>query len=339
VYSLNLRAKTERGEIRRGGPFVFRILPPWYRTSGAYFIYATLFALAIGGILYARSLYLENQRRREQAAQLRREEQRNRHLNTMNERLREANEKLRQANELKESFLASTSHELRTPLSSILGYADVLENEAPEDVQSFVDAIQDSGERLLSTLNRLLHLSGLRSGTYDVFYEPVDFTDLLRTIADDYRPQAEEKGLAFEVDLPDGRVESVTDRTACGQIIRNLLDNAIKFTHEGDVNLRLEDGHDAVRVTIEDTGVGISPEFRPKLFEDFEQESKGLTREYAGSGIGLAVSKRFADLVDASIEIDSEPDVGTTVSVTFPRRTNGRAPADPDSSQTGGPKG
>jgi signal transduction histidine kinase len=339
VYSLNLRAKTERGEIRRGGPFVFRILPPWYRTSGAYFIYATLFALAIGGILYARSLYLENRRRREQAAQLRREEQRNRHLNTMNERLREANEKLRQANELKESFLASTSHELRTPLSSILGYADVLENEAPEDVQSFVDAIQDSGERLLSTLNRLLHLSGLRSGTYDVYYEPVDFTDLLRTIADDYRPQAEEKGLAFEVDLPDGRVESVTDRTACGQIIRNVLDNAIKFTHEGEVSVRLADRHEAVRVTIEDTGVGISPEFQPKLFEDFEQESKGLTREYAGSGIGLAVSKRFADLVDASIEIDSEPDVGTTVSVTFPRRTNGRAPADPDASQTDGPTG
>jgi signal transduction histidine kinase len=332
VYSLNLRAKTERGEIRQGGPYFFRILPPWYRTSGAYFIYATLFALAIGGILYARSLYLENRRRREQAAQLRREEQRNRHLNTMNERLREANEKLRQANELKESFLASTSHELRTPLSSILGYADVLENEAPEDVQSFVDAIQDSGERLLSTLNRLLHLSGLRSGTYDVYYEPVDFTDLLRTIADDYRPQAEEKGLAFEVDLPDGRVESVTDRTACGQIIRNVLDNAIKFTHEGRVSVRLADRHEAVRVTIEDTGVGISPEFQPKLFEDFEQESKGLTREYAGSGIGLAVSKRFADLVDASIEIDSEPDVGTTVSVDFPRRSNGSGLADPDPS-------
>jgi signal transduction histidine kinase len=332
VYSLHLRAKTERGEIRRGGPFVFRILPPWYRTSGAYFIYATLFALAIGGILYARSLYLENRRRREQAAQLRREEQRNRHLNTMNERLREANEKLRQANELKESFLASTSHELRTPLSSILGYADVLENEAPEDVQTFVDAIQDSGERLLSTLNRLLHLSGLRSGTYDVYYEPVDFTDLVQTIADDYRPQAEEKGLAFQVDMPDGRVESVTDRTACGQIIRNLLDNAIKFTHEGEVTLRLEDRHDAVRVTIQDTGVGISPEFRPKLFEDFEQESKGLTREYAGSGIGLAVSKRFADLVDATIELDSEPDVGTTVTVAFPRRTNGDGPADVDAS-------
>jgi len=326
VYSIQLRAKTERGEIRRGGPFVFRILPPWYRTSGAYFIYATLFALAIGGILYARSLYLENQRRREQAAQLRREEQRNRHLNTMNERLREANEKLRQANELKESFLASTSHELRTPLSSILGYADVLENEASEDVQSFVDAIQDSGERLLSTLNRLLHLSGLRSGAYDVHYEPVDFTELVRTIADDYRPQAEEKGLAFQVELPDGPAESVTDRTACGQIIRNLLDNAIKFTHEDEVTLRLEDRHDAVRVTIQDTGIGISPEFRPKLFEDFEQESKGLTREYAGSGIGLAVSKRFADLVDATIEIDSEPDVGTTATVEFPRRTNGSRP-------------
>ena len=326
VYSLELRARTEQGEIRRGAPFLFRVLPPWYRTSGAYFVYATLFALAVGGILYARSLYLENQRRREQVAHLRRKEQRNRHLNTMNERLREANETLRQANELKESFLASTSHELRTPLSSILGYADVLEDEAPEDVQTFVDAIQDSGERLLSTLNRLLHLSGLRSGTYDVYYEPVDFTDLLRTIAGDYRPQAEEKGLSFQIDLPDVRVESVSDRTACGQIIRNLLDNAIKFTHEGEVALQLEDRRDAVRVTIQDTGIGISPEFRPKLFEDFEQESKGLTREYAGSGIGLAVSKRFADLVDASIEIDSEPDVGTTAAVEFPRRTNRGAP-------------
>jgi signal transduction histidine kinase len=98
------------------------------------------------------------------------------------------------------------------------------------------------------------------------------------------------------------------------------------------VSVRLADRHEAVRVTIEDTGVGISPEFQPKLFEDFEQESKGLTREYAGSGIGLAVSKRFADLVDASIEIDSEPDVGTTVSVDFPRRSNGSGLADPDPS-------
>jgi len=322
VYSLELRARTERGEIRRGAPFLFRVLPPWYRTSGAYFVYATLFALAVGGILYARSLYLENRRRREQAAQLRKQQQRNQHLNTMNERLREANETLRQANELKESFLASTSHELRTPLSSILGYADVLEDEAPEEVQSFVDAIQDSGERLLSTLNRLLYLSGLRSGTYDVYYEPVDFTDLVHSISDDYRAQAEEKGLDFRTDFPDEPVESVTDRTACGQIIRNLLDNAVKFTHEGEVSLRLDDRDETVRVTIQDTGIGISSDFLPKLFEDFEQESKGLTREYAGSGIGLAVSKRFADLVDASIEIDSEVDVGTTVQIDFPRRTN-----------------
>jgi signal transduction histidine kinase len=276
----------------------------------------------VAGVLYGAALYRENQRRREQAQHLRRQRQRNQHLNTMNDRLREANEKLRQANELKESFLASTSHELRTPLSSILGYADVLEDEAPDDLQTFVDAIQDSGERLLHTLNRLLYLSGLRSGTYDAYREPTDLADLVTSIADDYAERADGKGLDLVVQVPSRPVTTVTDRTAAGQILRNLVDNAVKFTYEGEVIVTLADREDRVIVTVRDTGVGIGPEFQSQLFEDFQQESKGLTREYPGSGIGLAVSKRFADLIDASIEIESEPDRGTEVRVSFPRQSD-----------------
>jgi signal transduction histidine kinase len=322
TYTIRTRARTERGDVRQGPPLTFRILPPWYRTTAAYAAYALLFGLAVAGVLYGAALYRENQRRREQAQHLRRQRQRNQHLNTMNDRLREANEKLRQANELKESFLASTSHELRTPLSSILGYADVLEDEAPDDLQTFVDAIQDSGERLLHTLNRLLYLSGLRSGTYDAYREPTDLADLVTSIADDYAERADGKGLDLVVQVPSRPVTTVTDRTAAGQILRNLVDNAVKFTYEGEVIVTLADREDRVIVTVRDTGVGIGPEFQSQLFEDFQQESKGLTREYPGSGIGLAVSKRFADLIDASIEIESEPDRGTEVRVSFPRQSD-----------------
>jgi signal transduction histidine kinase len=312
TYRLRIRARSERGTVWENDAFVFHVQPPWYRSTWAYVLYAVLGAgvVAIGG--YGVLLYRETQRRRKQAVELRRQKM-------ANERLREANDRLREANQLKENFLASTSHELRTPLSNMMGYADVIAEEAPSSLQPFAEAIQESGEDLLRTLDALLYLSGLRAGAYSLDPQELDFRTIVRECVSPFTAQADECGIALTTNLPDEPVTACIDPTASEQIVKNLVDNAVKFTREGSVRVGMRSEPDAVVVTVTDTGVGIAEEFRPHLFEDFKQESEGLTREYSGTGIGLAVTKRFADLIGAGIEVESEKGVGTRFTVRFPR--------------------
>jgi len=324
TYTLRIRARSERGTIRESTAFTFRVVPPWYRTTGAYLFYLVFGLGLIGAAVYGVSLYQETQRRRKQAKELKRQRQVNSRLEHANDRLRRANTRLREANELKENFLASTSHELRTPLSNMMGYADVIAEEAPPSLERFADAIQESGNELLQTLDALLHLSGLRAGAYTPEPEPLDFADFVQDIAAPYASTAQEQGVDLSVRVPDDPVDVQVDPTASAQILRNLLDNAFKFTDEGSVQVLMTCEEEIVTVSVSDTGVGISPEFIPHLFEDFKQESEGLTREFSGTGIGLAVTKRFADLIGATIEVDSKKDEGTTFTVHFPRSPSHR---------------
>ncbi len=222
------------------------------------------------------------------------------------------------ANRAKDEFLASMSHELRTPLHAILGYAELLREGALAGAarQEALATIRGSGRHLLALINDLLDLSRIRAGHLELSLAPVQLPALLEEIAAMMRVEAHKKGLDFAlvapVDLP-ALVQA--DGKRLRQILLNLLGNAIKFTDAGRVVLdvqayRRDDGRIELRMAVEDTGIGIAPEDRDRIFVPFEQSEDRQRRE-SGVGLGLAISRELAHLMGGAIDVDSRPEGGS----------------------------
>jgi signal transduction histidine kinase len=314
TYRFQVQARNERGEISKTASLKLTVLPPWYRSVWAYFVYGLAFVGLAFGVRRYRQIKEENRRARERVRELERER-------VVAERLKKANERLREANRLKEDFLATTSHELRTPLTNILGALEVLRDMVDNEQEQFLDMIEQNGQRLKRTLNALLDLSMLRSGSEDLALTPTPLNPCVQDVASDLRDDAEEKGLSFRANIPDTPVEAEVDEQYLEQILRNLVENAIKYTHEGyvAVSTGYDDGH--AYVEVEDSGIGIDEEFLPDLFEEFKQESRGRSRTYEGNGLGLAISARLAEQMDGTIHVETEKNQGSTFTVKFPRPT------------------
>ena len=313
AYRFRVRARSGQGVIGKPARFAFTVLPPWYRTGWAYAAYLlgiTIFGLA-GGRYY--QVVQENKRAKEQAKELERERM-------LNERLQEANEQLRQANELKDNFLANTSHELRTPLTTILGFTDVLKEEAPAHHQEFIGMIEESGQRLMRTLNALLDLAKLRSGVMEANMHRLDVVGRAEETIRVFQRNADEKGIDLRLETPDYPVYAHVDGRYLDRILENLVSNAIKFTEEGSVTVDVEPNPEAkaVRINVCDTGIGIDESFVPHLFEDFKQESAGSDRSHSGNGLGLAISARLVELMNGSIHVESQKGMGSTFTILFP---------------------
>jgi len=222
------------------------------------------------------------------------------------------------ANRSKDQFLANMSHELRTPLHAILGYADLVRGGAmPEPSrQEALATIASSGRHLLSLINDLLDLSRIRSGHLELSPAPVQLAALFEEIAAMVRVEAHRKGLDFFLDAPIGLPETVeADGKRLRQILLNLLGNAIKFTDSGGVTLGVqcvaaESGKVELRVSVQDTGVGISPKDTNRIFAPFEQAEEGQKQE-SGVGLGLAITRELARLMGGEVEVDSQPGRGS----------------------------
>jgi PAS domain S-box-containing protein len=244
------------------------------------------------------------------------------------EALVDAKEAAEEANRLKSAFLANMSHEIRTPLTAIIGFIELLddmEHEPPAD--TFIDHIYRSSHRLLKTLTSVLDLSQLEAGSMTLRREPITLRSFVRETTNDFRAKAKVADVALDVEAPPHPVTTSADEGALRSIVNNLVGNAIKFTEAGGqvvVRVRATDG--AAVLEVEDTGVGIDPAFLPHIFDPFKQESGGNTREYQGTGLGMAITKRLVELMDGSIEIDSEKGVGTRMTVRLPRRPASEAP-------------
>jgi signal transduction histidine kinase len=331
TYRLQVRARSERGTVSRPASFSFRIAPPWYRTAWAYAAYLLGGVLVLGAIYRYWQVVQEKRRQFRRAQHLEREKE-------ARERLQQANERLRQANRLKETFLTATSHELRTPLTNILGFVDVVREQAGDEVHDPLDVIEENGKRLLDTLESLMNLASLRAGEMEPSLQRMSVSAVVKATAETFRDRAEEDGLAFTVDVPETPVRARLDEQYLRQILHNLIDNALKFTHEGEVAvvLRAEDGDAAIRVR--DTGIGVDPDFVPNLFQDFKQESEGLARTYEGSGLGLAISMRLAELMGGTISVESEKGEGSTFTLRLPcrRSTASARAAGPEAPEAAG---
>ena len=309
-YRFQVRARNGQGFISQAGIFTFDILPPWYRTPLAYFLYVTLL---LGGVLLTwryRQIVRENKRAQEQAEELARER-------IINEQLQHLNEELQQANKLKDEFLATTSHELRTPLTAILGFTSILREELPERYHEFLYLIDESGKRLLHTLNSLLDLAKLRAGMMQLQRERVDITHRTGKVIRLLTPLAREKNLTLRLVPPKQPSFSVLDGYGFERILYNLIGNAIKFTEEGSVTVEITQRNGWVHVHVRDTGIGIDGAFLPNLFAEFQQESSGLARSHQGSGLGLAITARLVDLLGGRITVESEKEQGSTFTVSF----------------------
>lgn len=228
--------------------------------------------------------------------------------------LQEKNLELENASLTKDRFLASMSHELRTPLNAIIGFTGTLLMKLPgpltADQEKQLRTVQRSAKHLLSLINDILDLAKIESGKVELKLEPVCCQHVVLEVATALRPAAEGKGLSFEVKMPEIDLVIHTDQRALSQILLNLTNNAIKFTEQGRVSLELSqrqvDGHLQTEITVADTGIGIRPDDQAKLFQAFSQVDGSSKRHYDGTGLGLHLSRKLAELLGGELTCHSE---------------------------------
>lgn len=264
-----------------------------------------------------------------------------RELQERNLKLTESYEKLKELDRLKSNFLATVSHELRTPLTSILGYSEMLSEGIAGSLNAeqleFVGTIREKGEQLLALIKSLLDQSKLESGTLSLAMGDVALGDVLRDVASTLLPAAKRKGIELGVTLPPYLPKIRGDAERLRQVFLNLAENALKFTEAGSVRLvasteaSTEAPEDdigfvlfasrptAILVSVEDTGIGIPPSERGKIFDAFYQVDGSSTREHGGTGLGLSIVKRIVEMHGGSIAVDSNATGrGTVFTVRFP---------------------
>ncbi|MGD9127130.1 MAG: ATP-binding protein, partial [Planctomycetia bacterium] len=225
------------------------------------------------------------------------------------------------ASQAKSEFLANMSHEIRTPMTAILGFADILAYSQDEDEkEEAVHTIRKNGQFLLKVINDILDFSKIEANRIDLESKEFNLLRFLGEIESLIAVSAKEKGIAFRLECPDSIPETITtDPLRLKQILLNLLGNAIKFTTEGHVSVVTElvevEGKQKLQFQVIDTGIGISEEQLPCLFKPFTQADSSVTRRFGGSGLGLTISARLAEMLGGSIQVMSEVGVGSVFTV------------------------
>lgn len=235
------------------------------------------------------------------------------------QRLRAQKHDAEKANQLKSRFLAHMSHEIRTPLTSIIGFAELLNEGDLGEWGEFASHIERSSQRLLHTINSVLDLSRLEAGSLQLRPKALEVGEVIRDAVEVFRPRAAQRGIQLHMEVPSPPLHARFDREALGRILDNLIGNAIKFTAKGGrVSVRAHRATSTLRLEVEDTGVGIAPQFLPHLFEAFKQGEASTRGAQVGSGLGLAITHQLVELMDGTIDVESEPEVGTRFTITLP---------------------
>lgn len=243
-------------------------------------------------------------------------------------------ERAQVASRTKSAFLATVSHELRTPLNAIIGYADLLlegvPSEIPDPASEQVERIAVSAHHLLELVDQILTYTESEGGREDVVLEAVDVGELTDEVAALVEPLATRKDLALRVDRPDESGRLRTDGQKVRQILVNLLDNAVKYTAEGEVGLEVARREDRIRFVVRDTGPGIPPGRLEEIFEPFERRDSETDDPEAGTGLGLAVARELAHLLGGELEAGSEVGRGSVFTLELPLEPPERLGGPPD---------
>ena len=239
--------------------------------------------------------------------------------------LSDALDEAEQANKAKTAFLSNMSHEIRTPMNAIIGLDSIALNdpETPEKTKDYLRKIGDSAEHLLGLINDILDMSRIESGRMTLKNEEFSFQKLLGAVNTMFSSQCADKGLEYHCHI-NGQVDEyyIGDTMKLRQVLINILGNSVKFTPEGGkVELNVEkiaqfEGQSTLRFKISDTGIGMSEEFIPHIFETFAQEDSSATNKYGSSGLGLAITKSIVEMMNGEIQVESEKGKGSVFTVT-----------------------
>ncbi len=231
---------------------------------------------------------------------------------------------------MKSDFVSSVSHELRTPLASILGYLEILSTGEVGDLtelqRDFLGIVDTNAHRLLALIDELLTLAGLESGKLSMRFETVDLGELVLGAVQVERPALSERRQEIDVQMPDSRVEVTADIDRLGQVVGNLLANAVKFTPEGGrISVRLTESDGMAELVVEDSGIGISEDDLGRMFERFFRAASATEQAIPGTGLGLAISKGIVDAHGGALAVVSELGSGSAFTVRL--RTTARRDA------------
>jgi PAS domain S-box-containing protein len=231
-------------------------------------------------------------------------------------------ERAEESDRLKTAFLANMSHEIRTPMNGILGFTSLLQEPklTGEEQKSYIDIIEKSGARMLDIINNIIDISKLESGQVKISKSSININEEIDYIYNFFKPEAEKKGLEifYSSQLPDEKSTIISDREKVNGILINLVKNAIKFTETGTVEIGCHQKNSSLEIFIKDTGIGILEEWKEKIFTRFVQVDMSDSRLFQGAGIGLAISKAYAEMLGGTIWVDSIKDKGSTFWFSIP---------------------
>lgn len=235
----------------------------------------------------------------------------------------------RELSEIKRELIENISHEFKTPLSSIKGYIETIEEEIKNsgrkskifrEIITYLEPVKRNADRLARIINDLLILSEVEAGV-KFEEEKIDFENIIYGILKMYEKTLKDKGLSYEVEISKKLPEFWADAYRIEQLLSNLTDNAIKYTDKGGIKIKVEPSHsNSIKITVEDTGIGIPKEHLPRIFERFYVVDKSRSRQSGGTGLGLSIVKHIVRLYNGEINVESKVGVGTKFEITLPVR-------------------